>query len=57
MELWRDEDVYLGTQLPKGDGGRYYGLSANEEYQPVAEEYREVIDELLERAEGAWSLD
>lgn len=27
------------------------------EYQPVAEEYREVIDELLERAEGAWSLD
>ena len=37
VKLWRDEDVYLGTQLPKGDSGRYYGLSANEEYLLVSE--------------------
>ena len=53
--------VMLNSREDDGSGYMFYidaqGNAVDGEYQPVAEEYREVIDELLERAEGAWSLD
>lgn len=53
--------VMLNSREDDGSGYMFYidaqGNAVDEEYQPAAEEYREVIGELLERAEGAWSLD
>ena len=37
VKFWRDEDVYLGAQLPKGNSGRCYGLAASAEYLMVSE--------------------
>ena len=33
------------------------GNAVDAEYQSIAEEYREVISELLKRAENAWDLN
>ena len=35
-KFWNDNDVLLGTRLPK-DGGRYFGLAANGAYLMVCE--------------------
>lgn len=53
--------VMLNSREDDGSGYMFYidaqGNAVDGEYQPVAEEYREVIDELLERAGSAWSLE
>ncbi len=37
VKFWKDNDIYLGTQLPKNNSDRCYGLTANEEYLLVCE--------------------
>lgn len=37
VKLWKDENVYLGAQLPKGNSGRCYGLIADAAYLLVSE--------------------
>lgn len=53
--------VMLNSRENDGSGYMFYidaqGNAVDGEYQPVAEEYREVIDELLERAGSVWSLE
>ena len=53
--------VMLNSREEDGSGYMFYvdaqGNAVDESYQSIAEEYRKVILELMERAENAWSLD
>lgn len=53
--------VMLNSREDDGSGYMFYiyaeGNAVDGEYQPVAEAYREVIRELMERAQNTWNLD
>ena len=53
--------VILNSREEDGSGYMFYidvqGNAVDGEYQPVAEEYREEILQLMERAGSAWALD
>lgn len=53
--------VMLNSREDDGSGYMFYiyaeGNAVDREYQPVAEAYREVICELMERAQNTWNLD
>ena len=37
VKFWKDENVYFGAQLPKGDSGRCYGLIADAHHLLISE--------------------
>lgn len=37
VKFWKDQNIYLGTQVPKAGSDRCYGFTADEEYLLVCE--------------------
>ncbi len=44
LKFWKDNDIYLGTQIPKTDSDRYYGVTADDNYILICEYGEDAAD-------------